>query len=162
VIDLGLRLPDVQAMNLASEPVDYRGEKDPRVNLRECGASEDECSFLVRRRTHGGWAGERVELNAMTSPQFIALLEEKLRAAGVAKLVPDQQTLDRAFRRNYREARVRQILNRVRKNVARTEPAAPADLAEGVRRLLEQEPTLSWDAAVSRLAAEQFRDEPRH
>jgi len=40
VVDLGLRLADVQAMNLQSEPVDYRNRKDP-------GST---CGGVARRR----------------------------------------------------------------------------------------------------------------
>ena len=46
VIDLGLRLADVEAMGLASEPVEYGDDKDPRVNLRRCGATEAEVGLL--------------------------------------------------------------------------------------------------------------------
>jgi hypothetical protein len=45
VVDLGLRLADVQTMDLQSEPVDYRNRKDPRINLRRCGATEEECNY---------------------------------------------------------------------------------------------------------------------
>jgi DNA topoisomerase VI subunit A len=54
VVDAELRLADVQAMDLQSEPVEYRSYKmDPRLNLRHCGATE-ECNFLVRRGADGG------------------------------------------------------------------------------------------------------------
>jgi Protein of unknown function C-terminus (DUF2399) len=45
VVDLGLRLEDVREMGLDSEPVEYDGKVDPRVNLRESGATEAECEF---------------------------------------------------------------------------------------------------------------------
>src|SRR5262249_10569954 len=144
IISLGLRLKDTQEMGLASEPVVYDSEKDPRIILRGYGASQEECNFLVRRTPHGGWAGDRVELNAMTSSQFIAFLEQKLRDAGVAKFVPDQQVLDRAFRRSYREEKVRQLVNRVRKKVARTDMPPPENLEEAVRERLQKDQTLSW------------------
>src|SRR5262249_53914601 len=72
VIDLGLSLEDVEAMALASEHQFYpKGDKTAMIaNLRENGASEAEITFMFRdfdklRSTR------RVELNAMTSPQFI-------------------------------------------------------------------------------------------
>jgi hypothetical protein len=37
LIDIGLRLADVQAMGLEGEPVEYEGGKDPRDNLRARG-----------------------------------------------------------------------------------------------------------------------------
>src|SRR5262249_35945852 len=84
VIDLGLRLADVRQMGLQSERVEYRGTSDPRELLRQQGATQEERDFLVGRKTGPGWAGERVELNAMPSRQFIDFLERKLAAAGVA------------------------------------------------------------------------------
>ena len=45
VIDLGLRLADVQAMHLQSKPGSYPSGNDPRINLRACGATEEECQF---------------------------------------------------------------------------------------------------------------------
>ena len=35
----------------------------------------------------------RVELNAMTSPQFVAFIERKLREHGIAKVIPDETLL---------------------------------------------------------------------
>jgi len=67
VIDLGLRLDDVWDLGLESEPCEFKEKKDPRERLREYGATEDECDFLVRRSDLGGWEGDRVELNALTS-----------------------------------------------------------------------------------------------
>lgn len=89
VIDLGLRLEDVQPMGFESEPVEYPDKKDPRINLRNSGASEAECDFLVRHKTEGGWIGERVELNAMTSKQFLTWLVGKESRPGDRELRKD-------------------------------------------------------------------------
>ena len=74
VIDLGLSLEDVDVMGLASEHQFHpKADKDALIaNLRENGASDAEIAFMFHdfdttRSTR------RVELNAMTSPQFIAL-----------------------------------------------------------------------------------------
>jgi DNA topoisomerase VI subunit B len=75
VIDLGLRLEDVQARGLQSEPVQYHAvKKAPQQRLRECGATQEECDFLAEEQPYGrGWTGQRVELNAMDAPTFISL-----------------------------------------------------------------------------------------
>jgi hypothetical protein len=39
----------------------------------------------------------RVELNAMTSPQFVAFVERKLLENGVAKIIPDQKLLAKVY-----------------------------------------------------------------
>jgi hypothetical protein len=76
VVDLGLRLADVQAMDLQSEPVSYPRGVDSGLNLRECGATEEESHFLVQWDDDDGWIGQRVELNAMTSEQFLDWLPD--------------------------------------------------------------------------------------
>ena len=90
VIDLGLRLEDVRGMGLQGEVVPYRGRKDPRVNLRESGATVNECDCLGQAggAWRGRWNGERVPLEVMTSDQFIDWLEHKLKAAGVSTAQP--------------------------------------------------------------------------
>ena len=155
VIDLGLRLADVQALGLASEPVDYRGNKNPRVHLEACGATAAEAEFLARPWTSAdGYRGERVELNAMTARQFLDWLEAKLAAHGVAKVVPEDavlaETYDHARRLAGAERAARRALDAL---PAGTTPV-PADLEARVRDTLAADPELSWDAAVTRLARE--------
>jgi hypothetical protein len=147
VIDLGLRLADVQAMHLGSEPVEYRGTADPRLNLRDCGATEEECAFLVTTQGKHQWAGQRVELNAMTSEQLVAWIEEKLRAHGLTtKLVPDREILEEAYRRAARLIPIQRMLREKAPAVR-----VPRTLRKRVVELLAKEPHLSWDAAVHRL-----------
>ena len=90
IVDLGIRLADVDAENLESEPVQYT--KDPEENLRQNGATKDEIEYLV-----GGQ--RRVELNAFDSDHLIEWLEDKLETHGVEKLIPDDTTLAKAYRR---------------------------------------------------------------
>ena len=80
-IDLGLRLTDVEELGLEAESVNIREDESAVANrLRINGATPEEIAFLL--------GGERVELNAMPSDQFIAFVERKLTANGVAKVVP--------------------------------------------------------------------------
>jgi hypothetical protein len=154
VIDLGLRLADVQAMALQSEPVAYGSSVDPRLKLDECGANEEECQFLVRRDASGGWTGQRVELNAMTSDQFIAWLEEKLGEAGVQKLVPDQATLENAYRRAVRQKRVQEAVEEALSYIDDEEAIPlPDDLEARVREELDGS-AKSWDQVLWDLVAD--------
>jgi hypothetical protein len=98
VVDLGLSLEDVEAMGLESEYQHHpKGQRRAlEENLRTNGAREEEIAFMFRdfdrlRSTR------RVELNAMTSPQFVAFVERKLRENGVAKIVPDQDLLAEVY-----------------------------------------------------------------
>ena len=115
----------------------YRSKVDPRGSLRSCGASEEECDFLVEGVSRGKpwddeqveWRGQRIELNAMTSQQFLDWLEEKVQAAGVDKVVPDPETLAVAYQHLTRVAALQDTID-----AALAEPAppgeAPADLQE--------------------------------
>lgn len=85
-------------MGLESEYQHHpKGDKAALIaNLRDNGASDDEVKFMFRdfdrlRSTR------RVELNAMTSPQFVAFIERKLRERGVAKVIPDANVLAEMF-----------------------------------------------------------------
>src|SRR5215467_3479221 len=98
IVDLGIRLTDVTAYALESESVVYK-KSDPTANLCKNGATDEEIAFLVRERHSRGGSGERVELNALTSRQFVDWLEGKLREHQVAKVIPDAATLERSWRR---------------------------------------------------------------
>jgi DNA topoisomerase VI subunit B len=155
VVDVGLRLADVQAMDLQSEPVEYRSRKDPRINLRRCQATEDECCFLVRPGTYGGWTGQRVELNAMTSDQFIAWLERKLSEVGVQKVMPDRDALERAYQRAVRQKRVEEAIADALTCLDEDEEIAmPDDFEARIREKLDGS-AQSWDQVLWNLIADE-------
>lgn len=152
IVDLGIRLEDVRAEDLASEPVSYRGD-DPARNLSENGATKDEIEFLV-----GGQ--QRVEINAFDNDHLIAWLERKLTAHGVKKLIPDDATLVNAYRRAI-------LIHTINDGIEDAQQAAserakrarvPASLGHQVRRRLTADPTLAWDDAIAEIAAEMIDD----
>ena len=63
--------------------------------------SEEEVEFLV---SSSDQPSRRIELNALPSDQFIALIERKLDEYGITKIVPDDRTLADAYRRMQRQA----------------------------------------------------------
>jgi len=144
VVDLGFRLEDIKG--LERERVVY--QSDPRPNLEQNGATEEEIAILH----HGSRVGERVELNAMTSDQFIAWLERKLKKHGVKKLVPDRQTLAAAYQRAVFLQRMKEEGNKLRKKISGQAISVPANLERSVRKELKGSPDLSWDEAIWRLA----------
>ena len=140
VIDLGLRLEHVEEMALESEEFIWpaRQNQDPRENLRDCSATDDELEFLVEGQRGGRWYGRRVELNAMTAPQFVEFVHGQLEAHGVEKVVPDDETLAAAFQHVRQQSalmeKVRELLQQ-----AETESeifTTPDDLADQVRDLI--------------------------
>jgi hypothetical protein len=143
VVDLGLRLSDVEELGLESEPYKVK-DWDARVEtLRRDGATEEEIEFLET---------QRVELNAMTAPEFVAFLEEKL-AVHAKKVVPDKAVIEAHARRIWEQLQAqeqcKEILERIHAEAATVE--LPPDLVARVKRLLKKEPILSWDQAVAKV-----------
>ena len=155
VHDLGLRLEDARAMNLESELVTYKQEVNPADRLRECGAAEEEISLLVHKEKISGcfikgWMGSRIELNAMTSTQFLDWLEAKLHAHGVKKMLPDAKALAEAYGFARRLKEMQKACDSIAAKPMRVR--APKDLAKKVTARLEQKPELSWDQIIAELA----------
>jgi hypothetical protein len=144
-IDLGLRLTDVRELDLESEPVSF-GRTDPnkiRYRLERNGATDDEIAFLME--------GQRVELNAMHSDEFVAFVERKLTEAGIAKVVPPTDQLVEAYRLFVRSTRTAGVVKVAIDRLGDEEIAAPDDLEARVRAYLAEHPDEPWDDAVREL-----------
>jgi len=152
IIDLGLRLADAEEMNLEREPVVYKQGADPRPRLFGCGATAAEVNVLVQRQASStSWAGERIELNAMTSPQFVRWLEKKLTAAGAAKVIPTSDVLAQAWADAARLPAIDQAAQKAATGFRA--PAPPADLEARIRSRLAAHPDHSWDSAMADIVA---------
>jgi hypothetical protein len=151
MVDLGLRLVDVEAIDLQSEPVTVEGDRQKRVEtLRKHGAGWTEIDFLLGSLDGEGGA-KRVELNAMTSRQFVDFIERKLLEHGVEKVVPKADIIEQHARRLIEQRLAENALDKIRDKLA-TEAAAhklPVDLVDQVRRRLDREPEQSWDSALA-------------
>jgi hypothetical protein len=148
-IDLGLNLVDVEAMRLEDEYQHHpRAEKSALVaNLQVNGASEKEIAFMFRdfdrlRSTR------RVELNAMTSPQFVAYIERKLKENGVAKIVPDPDLLSDVYIGMERGRRLEEATEQLLDEIDMEDCKPPKNLEQRVRQMLKRSPWMRWDAAV--------------
>jgi hypothetical protein len=164
VIDLGLRLADVERLALQSEEQVHRQQKDPAEKFFDWGddeVTEEEAEFLRGKYSYGhrGWVGQRVELNALTSRQFIDWLEEKLRKAGVKKVIPDAAVLGQAWRRALWLAQVRERIAEVS-----TEPclALPKNLEADLRRGMKSFPEFSWDQVIVQIAEKHLSKNKSH
>jgi hypothetical protein len=149
VVDLGIRLSDVESEGLDAEPVIYEGN-DPSRNLRANGATKEEAAFLL----DGG--GQRVELNAFASDHFVKWLERKLEAHEVKKVIPDEDTLTAAYRRACYVHQLNATISKADKAArAKAERApVPKALRKDVERVLAEDSALSWDAALTEIVAE--------
>jgi hypothetical protein len=157
VIDLGLRLKDVEQWQLESEDVAY-GKSDPSDNLRENGATEQEIAFLCDEgsSTWNNYVGRRVELNAFASGDLVAWIEAGLTAHGVKKLVPGSETLAVAYRRAASRVlaleQIQHILRQAQADADRL--TVPETLERELRARLEKDPDVPWDEAVADMAAD--------
>jgi DNA topoisomerase VI subunit B len=160
VIDFGLRLEDAKAWGLDSERVCYgrnkNGEaKDPRDRLPVVGATEEEAKFLCSEKTGAGWCGRRVELNALTSDNLVECVESKLTAAGIQKVIPNQEALEKAYRRALQDKLINERMDAIAKATGDLASKAklPANLDRAVRKLLKSNPAQPWGWAVATTAA---------
>jgi DNA topoisomerase VI subunit B len=160
VIDLGLRLADVRRLSLLGERVTYPTAADPKENLRRSGASKGERDFLVSGGRARRWEGVRVELNELTSPQFVEFLEEKLAAEGVCKVVPDGEALTNAYQFQVRRAALQRAIDEAAKKLNADAAAPPADLHERLRTLIEGK-SIPWDRALWELVKREKDPPPR-
>ena len=143
VVLIGLRLEQIDG--LEDEPIGEKARKHVSdARLRACGATESEIMILRTRR---------VELNALSTEQLVDMVEGALVEHGIEKVVPDAEDLTAAWRGVQAHG---EIVTAVREASTRAaqrwgEAEAPADLAARIRSLLEQDPALSWDAALRQL-----------
>src|SRR5262249_24074317 len=120
-----------------------------------CGASEEEYTFLVHERR---WEddvseGERIELNAMTSAQFLRWLEDGLCAAGVTKVVPDPETLANAYAYQRQGRTLQTATPRALQESAGPPDPPPADLAQRVRERIT-DTDWPWDEGLWQMLGE--------
>ena len=146
VVDLGLRLADVTAVGLQSEPVETSGDWDKRsATLSEHGADAEEIAFLRHRRG---------ELNAMNSDMFVIFLERKFGEQRIRKVVPTGEKIEQHARRVI----TREITNRALETIRGQADAVaaaiplPDDLRDQVVLALQTQPDIPWDLAVADIA----------
>ena len=152
VLDLGLRLEDVEGRGLESEEVIH--PTDPADNLELNGATPEEVAFLRGQLLPDGrYHGRRVELNAFTSDEFVNWLESKLEEHGISKVIPDAATLEYAYRRAAGLRRFRAILKNALHEVKRYASTlqVPDELGDCVKEELSKEPGQSWDQVIENL-----------
>lgn len=145
VIDAGLRLEDIETYGLESE---YQRCTQDRWTLHRNGANEADIAFIE--------GNKRVELNALTSEQLVALIESRLEEAGVSKVIPDADRLEAAYRRAYEVAVLDRAMDAAAESAAGQAAivSVPDGLADLVTERLEDDPAVPWDDAVAALVGE--------
>ncbi|MBA7632897.1 hypothetical protein ES703_40453 [subsurface metagenome] len=155
VIDLGIRLEDVEKYNLVSEDCTLT-KTDPVPFLKLNGATEKEIAYLCRNVptwNNPKHSGKRVELNAFGSREFISWIESKLERHSIKKVVPDNQILEDAFRRaalaKMLEERLELFIDEAKSDIAKTNPL---QLTQKVNDLIKKNPRMPWDWAINKIA----------
>jgi hypothetical protein len=140
-IDLGLRLADIDGLEREPAAATKTSEYTLRDQLKENGATDTEIEILLK---------ERVELNALASNTLIAMIERKLKAHGLEKVVPDEDVLEEAYRAFDRSERLRERFEELEAEFddEADEIAIPKNLARRVRAVLAKHADLRWDDAL--------------
>ncbi len=109
------------------------------------GATKDEVEFLLGRNSR------RVELNAITSRQFINFIEAKLAERGVEKVIPEHDVIEQHARRLVAQNLERRALAEARGRIAKeaADTTLPDDLDQRLRDHLDEAPALPWDEALA-------------
>ena len=146
--DLGIRMDDVDELNLrpfAESHSDRGSAEKRRANMELNGATEEEIEFLLHRR---------IELNALTSRQFIDLIERKLTEHGVKKIVPGVKLLKDTYRAIVRGWYIREAFEDAIEEAAEEADAItiPATIKDQVEDVLRKNPALRWDGALAMIA----------
>jgi hypothetical protein len=139
VIDLGLRLEDIAGLEREPAAATKTSANILRRQLAVNGATDAEIAILL---------SDRVELNAMTSDALIEMIERKLKAHGIKKVVPDDELLGEVYRAFHRSNELRKEFEELESEFEESKITVPKDLTNQVRAVLEKHPDLRWDDAV--------------
>jgi hypothetical protein len=157
-VDFGLRLSDIDELQIAEnrEPFKFDERKTSyaaeAAALRDNGASEDEIDFMFPSQDVTD--GYRVELNAMTSPQFVAFVEAKLRAWGALRVTAPPDALKRAYSAYRAHADIVEQYGDEIEEMASAEYDMPDDLADRVAEYMDKNDDVSWVGAFERVMQE--------
>ena len=145
LIDLGLRLTDVQQLQLQPERAFYKGrEFQPQRKLLQNGATDKEVEFLLR-------AGVELERDDIGS--VVTFIERKLQRHGIKKIVPHKDRLDDAYRLAIRTYATKKIISRELKEAERSRSRQTAVQSQHTSpEYLKTHPQARWDEAVNKIA----------
>jgi hypothetical protein len=139
VIDLGLRLEDIAGLEREPAAATKVSEDKLREQLAENGASAAETAILLN---------ERVELNALTSDALIAMIERKLKAHGLKKVIPNDDVLAEAYKAFHRSKELREEFEKLESKFKESKIKVPKNMKNRVGAVLKKHPDLRWDEAI--------------
>jgi hypothetical protein len=128
--------------------------------------------YLLERSDSKYWEEwlqtHRVELNAMTTPEFIAWLDAKMGEHGTRKLIPPADVIEEELAIRIEERARAAITARILREAGLEQQVSDAvasigcptgtAMAEGIAQSFEQRPDLEWRAHVEEIAVGLTRD----
>jgi hypothetical protein len=139
VIDLGLRLADIAGLEREPAAATKTRASLLRAQLADNGATNAEIDILLSKR---------VELNAMICDALIAMIERKLKAYGLKKVIPDDKLLGEAYRAFHRSNELREAFEKLEGKFKASKIKVPKNLKAGVQAKIRRHPDLRWDDAL--------------
>jgi hypothetical protein len=139
-ISLGLRLGDIDGLEREPAAATKTDDAQLSAQLRENGATHQEITILL---------SERVELNALTSDALIDMIETKLKAHGLTKVVPGAKLLADTYMAFHKSQKIEDAFDKLLEDLKEEDDVeVPGDLEDQVRTILDNYPHLRWDDAV--------------
>jgi DNA topoisomerase VI subunit B len=127
VVDIGLKLDEAVEMGLQAE--EFTRQQDIPQGVKENLSDLEKEYFVGRQASRKSWVCRRVELNAMSAPQLVAYIENKLAEHGATqKVLPPADTVAAFTEAVYVETL---------KNLAERQILDLLNVPEMVRRVLE-------------------------
>jgi hypothetical protein len=152
VVDLGLRLDDLDGLEREPAAATKTDKDILRNQLAENGATAEEIAILI---------DERVELNAMTSAALIEMIERKLKAHGLQKVIPDDDVLAKTYKEFHRSNQLREQFEELEEDFEEDEIEVPKNLSKKVSAILKKHTDLRWDDAVNIVLDDSSLDDVR-
>jgi hypothetical protein len=163
IVNIGLEPWEAVAAGLEVEDVEGGDRRKPVAD------------YVLERTDGDHWEewlqSHRVELNAMTTPQFIEWLDGKMAKHGNGKLVPPAAVLTAELGRRIdakvRDAITERILreagfeDQVADAIAAIKMPTGAALTKGVKRTFRQDPNRDWRGHIEAVAVDQSKPAPR-
>ena len=140
-VDLGLRLADIAGLEREPAAATKMSPQVRRKQLTNNGATDAEIDILLR---------ERVELNAMTSEALVEMIERKLKAYRLKKVIPDDGVLAETYRAFHFSDELREEFEDLKADLEAEgrRIKVPKNLKAKVRAILTKHPDLRWDDAI--------------
>jgi hypothetical protein len=165
IVHLGLHPWEAIAMGLEVETVEVGKRHKPvadYIHARRDRAPNGD-TWEEWLQTH------RIELNAMTTPQFIEWLDGKMAKAKLGKLIPPGEVLEAELKeriaKKIRAAVTERILreakvdDQVKAAVDAIKTPSATTLAKGIKQLFKNKPERDWRSHIEAVATERTKKE---